>query len=387
MAALIEFLNERFPHCDQPLSTDAKPDREFHLPPSLIHAYAVVHRGTPVVPGIAQAQAVRIGKNSIVVPPQSGAIDRKAELQRLEAALEKLVQDCDRQLARAHHGIELELLKVHRSIARDVEFRHQLSEEIIQHGRSAAEAIASAEAHFSKMLAATGSELLCDRALDIQDVCDELLHEIYGDKAAKASTELVADAIVVAESLTPGQFLALNRNHLKGLVLAHVSATSHTVILARSFNIPTLAGVEKLADIKFNGHEVVVDAHVGVLVTRLTEAARRYYTLEHQRIAGRRAQLHKLSAKLAATSDGHRVEVAANIATADEAAAAFEAGAEGIGLFRTEMLFLDRTSPPDEARQLAAVSRGVVGSPRLTGGHPYLRCGRRQEAGLLEAAC
>jgi fructose-specific PTS system IIA-like component len=354
MAALTEFLSEKFPHCDQPLSTDARPDGELRLPACLVHAGAVVQRGTPVVPGIAQAQAVRIGKNSTVALPRNGAIDRGAELKRLETALEKVVENCDLQLARAHTAIEAELLKVHRSIARDVEFREQLSGDISQHGRSAAEAIAHAEAHFSKMLAATGSELLCDRALDIQDVCDQLLHEIYGDKVASTHTELGADAIVVAESLTPGQFLALNRKHLKGLVLAHASATSHTVILARSFNIPTLAGVENLADIKFTGHEVVVDADVGILVTRLTDAARRYYALEHQRIANRRAHLRKLSSKPATTSDGHRLEVAANIATAGEAAAAFEAGAEGIGLFRTEMLFLDRKSPPDESEQLAA---------------------------------
>lgn len=355
MAALTDFLQEKFPLCDQPLSTGSKPDGELRLPPCLSRAGAVMHRGTPVVPGIAKARAVHIGKNGVPVPlPRDGAADPHAEWRRLETALETLAQNYDARLAIANGGIEGELLKVHRSIARDVEFRRQLSDEIVRRRWTAAEAITSAEKHFSDILAASGSELLCDRALDIQDVCGELLREIYGDNARKSDTELTADSIVVAESLTPGQFLALNRSFLKGLVLAHASATSHTVILARSFNIPTLAGVENLAEIKFNGNEVVVDAHVGALVTRLTEAARRYYALEQQRIENRRARLRTLSMQPAATRDGHRLEVAANIATAGEAVAAFAAGAEGVGLFRTEMLFLDRKSPPDEAEQFAA---------------------------------
>jgi multiphosphoryl transfer protein len=112
--------------------------------------------------------------------------------------------------------------------------------------------------------------------------------------------------------------------------------------------------VKNLADLNFNGQEVIVDADVGALVTRLTDATRRYYTLEQQRINGRGGRLRKLAALPAATREGRRLEIAANIATAGEAAAAFESGAEAIGLFRTEMLFLDRTAPPDEAEQLAA---------------------------------
>ena len=361
MAALTVFLHEKFPHCDQPLASEAKLNGTLHLPPSLLHAGAVVHRGTPVVPGIGHASIVHIGKNRIPATPlRNGLVDSKNEWLRLEAALEKLVENCDVRLSSELSGIERDLLKVHRSIARDVEFRRQLSTEILAHGRLAAEAIASAEKHFSEILAASGSELLCDRVLDIQDVCGQLLHEVYGDKAVKANAGLVADSIVAAESLTPGQFLALDRKFLKGLVLAHASATSHTVILARSFNIPTLAGVENLADINFDGQEAVVDADLGALVTGLTDAARRYYTLEKNRIEARRARLQTLSLHPATTRDGHRLEVAANIATASEAAAAFSAGAEGIGLFRTEMLFLDRESPPGEEEQLAAYREVLV---------------------------
>lgn len=356
MAALTTFLHEKFPLCDQPLTTSVKRDGQLRLPPCLSQAGATVHRGLPVAPGIAQGRVVHVGKYALLSTPlKNGASDPEAAWKRLETAMEELVEHCNRQLAAVHFGgVEGELIKVHRSIARDVEFRQRLRDEVVKRHHSAASAIARVEKHFSGMLAASGSELLCDRALDIQDVCMELLRRIYGEAVAETKIKLTGDSIVVAESLTPGQFLALDRDFLKGLVLAHASGTSHTVILARSFNVPTLAGVEGLANLDSSGQEAVVDADVGVLVTQLTDKARRFYSLERQRIAGRQARLRRLSALPAATRDGHRIEVAANIATAREAAAAFEAGAEGIGLFRTEMLFLDRETAPDEAEQLAA---------------------------------
>lgn len=361
MAALTVFLKEKFPLCDQPLSTGVKAGGQPQLPRCLSEAGAVVHHGTTLAPGIGQGRLVHVGKYALPsTTPRNGACTPETEWRHLEAALEKLVEQCNQRLASAAHGVESEMIKVHRSIARDVEFRQRMHEEVVKRRHTAAEAIARVEKHFSEILSASGSELLFDRAMDIQDVCVGLLRQMYGNAVAETKTELAADSIVVAESLTPGQFLALNRNYLKGLVLAHASATSHTVILARSFNVPTLGGVEGLANFNSNGQEAVVDADVGVLVTRLTDKARRYYALERQRIADRQARLRQLSALPAATRDGQRIEVAANIATAGEAAAAFKAGAEGIGLFRTEMLFLDRESAPGEPEQFAAYHEVVA---------------------------
>ena len=360
MAALTVFLKDKFPLCDQPLSTALKRDGDKALPHCLSSAGSVVHRGLPVAPGIGMGRIVHVGKYTLPCPlPRNGTHSSETEWRRLGRALDNLVDRCNERLASATSAVERELLGVHRSIARDVEFRQRLEEEVIGRRRSAAEAIASVENHFSQALAATGSELLCDRALDIQDVCTDLLRELYGEAVGETKTRLTGDSIVVADSLTPGQFLALDREFLKGLVLAHASATSHTVILARSFNIPALAGLEGMANLNSTGQEAIVDADSGVLLTRLTDTARRYYSLERQRILGRQARLKRLAAKPGATRDGHRVEVVANIATAGEASVALDAGAEGVGLFRTEMLFLDRESAPGENDQFT-VYRDLV---------------------------
>src|SRR6185312_4653516 len=239
----------------------------------------------------------------------------------------------------------------HRSLARDEELRTCLFDAIAARQRTAAGAIADAEARFTKILAASENPLLRERVLDVRDVCAQLLQRVYGNASATRSITLVEDSIVVADSLTPCQFLFLDCRFLKGLVLAEAGTTSHTVILARSFGVPTLVGVENTSQGLAEKTEAVLDADIGVLVTELTHTARRYYAMERQRLDGRQNALRSFGVKPAATRDGHALEIAANIATVEEANRAFAAGAEGIGLFRTEMLFLDRVRAPDEAEQ------------------------------------
>ena len=376
---LNSFLREKFPHCDVPLIV-AKAATKTALSPCLREAGATLYPGQQVVPGIGRGILVQFGKFAIPASlPRDGVSDIRQEWLRIEAALAKLHAAYDQRLDAAK-GIEAALLKVHRSIARDLEFRGSLQAAVTARGRTAAGAIEDAQAHFTKLLMTSTNPLLQERALDIQDVCLQLLREIYGEASRVVEIKLTADTIVVAESLTPGQFLALDRTFLKGLVLASAGGTSHTVILARSFNIPTLAGVANFSAIPFDGQEVVVDADAGALVTKLTPAAWRYYVLEERRLTGRRARLQQLADHDATTADGVRVEIAANIATAGEAAFAFEAGAEGVGLFRTEMLFLDRAVPPDETEQLesyravlaAANGRPVVIRTLDVGGDKHL---------------
>ena len=351
MVELSAFLRDKFPHCDTPLAS-LTTSAAAPLSPCLREAGATLYRCQPVVPGIGRGVAMPFEKFSVPASlPRDGVADPEREWRRLEAALNKLGADCDRRLAGVK-GVEAALVEVHRSIARDVAFRDSLSAAVAERRRTAAGAIEETEEQFSKMLAASGNPLLRERALDIQDICLQLLREIYGAAARPPEVKLSADAVVVAESLTPGQFLGLDRKFLKGLVLAGSGVTSHTVILARSFNIPTLTGLGNVPTSQFDGQEVVVDAEAGVLVTQLTAAANRYYALEERRIFDRRSRLMELSGREAVTADGQRMEIAANISIAAEAAGVFEAGAEGIGLFRTEMLFLDRATPPDEAEQL-----------------------------------
>jgi fructose-specific PTS system IIA-like component len=352
MAALGSFIRNALPRQETILPAIAAVNGDFHLPRCLELSGAVFRRGTAVVSGIAAGKIVRA--NGFSLPnglPTDGVADVIAEQRRMTEGLEELIAWYGRRADAAGKGIERDLLVAHRSLARDEEFRACLLEAISARGRTAAGAIADAEAHFTRVFAASGNALLRERVLDIRDICSQLLQRIYGNASALRGTTLAEDSIVVADSLTPCQFLFLDWRYLKGLVLAEAGTTSHTVILARSFGIPALVGVENISDGLADKIEAVLDADIGVLVTQLTPAARRYYAMERERLDGRESVLRNFGAKPAVTRDGHTIEIAANIATVEEAGRAFAAGAEGIGLFRTEMLFLDRASAPDESEQ------------------------------------
>jgi multiphosphoryl transfer protein len=359
-AALEAFVEEGLPHCDDAMTPNIRSNGGPHLPLMAQDATVAVHHGTCVVGGVALGRIVQIG--GFKVPPAllvSDAADANAERRKLEEGLQKLIEFYDRRAAVAKRKIEIELYKAHRAMARDMEFQKQLRAGVLERKRTAAGAIAEAENYFSKLLAAAGSALLRERAVDIQDVCAELLRQVYGSASGSGEVRLKADAIVVAETLAPGQFLALDRNYLKGLALAHAGTTSHTVILARSFGIPTLTGVHEIADGRLENEEAVLDADGGALLTNLTEKSRRYYAMEQRRLEERQGRIQKFAAHVATTRDGHQIEIGANIASAEEAPAAFAAGAEGVGLFRTEMLFLDRESAPDEAEQFEIYRRAL----------------------------
>jgi len=351
LAALSLFIRTSFPHCDDAVAESQTTNGKPHLPRSLCGSGATIRPGTVVVPGIAQGRLV--WATGFRIPEglaTQGVSDLPAEHAKMEQALQRLLAWYSKQLAGIPRGIEQGLLAAQRAIVRDEQLRQLLFESLARQ-RTAAGAIADAAQHFSAMLESSDNPLLHERVLDIQDVCSHLLQEIYGSANGLPRTVLTHDAVVVAEVLTPGQFLALDRRFLKGLVLAEAGTTSHTMILARSFGIPTLVGVEGLTGATFGDQEAVLDADAGALVMNLTDHTRQYYESEERRRVGRDRVLQQFSARPAATADGHRLELGANIATVAEAPGAFVAGAEGIGLFRTEMLFVDRDAPPDETEQ------------------------------------
>ncbi len=363
------FVERTLPRVDDVVAAPSTPAGEVTLPPVLRQAGATVTPGVAVVTGIGVGRAVAIGGLSLPDSiPRTGVADADAEIEGVERALGRLLGRYDERLDGRSEGVEADVLRAHRSVARDPEFSRTIAQAIRDRRFTAAGAVAEAEAEFSAMLAATGSALLLERALDIRDVCRALLDEVYGSAVARDEVALTADSVCVADTMTPGQLLALDRRFVKGLVLAHGGTTSHTVILARSSGIPTVVGVAGLDAAAIAGQDVVVDGDLGVVVTGLTDAARRYYDMERRRLDQRRARVRRFSARPAMTEDGRPIEIGANIGSAADVAEAVAGGADGIGLFRTEMLFLARKNPPSEDEQFAQYSRAVTAA----GGRPVI---------------
>ena len=170
----------------------------------------------------------------------------------------------------------------------------------------------------------------------------------------------------MAAGLTPSELLALDRRRLRGLVLGEVGLTSHTAILARAFAIPTVALPAPALKEIIEGEELIVDGQRGLVCRESQPALKRYYRLETRKLRLQAARLADLRKKPARTRDGLRVEIAANIGSSEELPGAWRNGAEAIGLFRTETLFLDRDAPPNEDEQFAAYRQAALSAKGRT---------------------
>ena len=343
---LSRWISEEFPLCDAPLAQAATVEQA-PLPESLTHLNPTLFRAQPVCSGSAGGVLTRLASldlNRLGELPASRSVEE--EQQALDSGLARLTKMLELHLLDSDTTASA-ILEAHRSLATDTSLRQHLLAGV-NDGLSCAEAIVRSANHFCDEFARSSSSYLQERALDVRDVGYQLLQQIYGEQRFPAPGKLTQPTICMAEELTPSQFLELDKTLLKGLLLQSGGTTSHTVILARSFNIPTLVGVDIDALNAWQGQHIYLDGNAGAIVVAPDAAVTRYYQQEAWLQEQLRQQQSVWLNQEARTADGLRIEVAANIAHSVEAQAAFGNGAEGVGLFRTEMLYMDRACAPGE---------------------------------------
>ncbi len=343
---LSKWLREEFPHCDAPLAVAENSELE-PLPASLTNLNPRLFRARSVCAGSAGGILMRLSSldlNALGALP--AAQDAESEQSALDKGLTLLIKNIEFRLLDSD-GATRAILEAHRSLAGDTSLRQHLLDGVLR-GLSCAQAIVDSASHFCEEFGRSSSSYLQERALDVRDVCFQLLQHIYGEQRFPVPGKLTQPTVCMADELTPSQFLELDKTLLKGLLLKSGGTTSHTVILARSFNIPTLVGVEIEALNPWLKQTVFIDGNAGAVVVSPDEAVARYYQQEARVHDALREQQRIWLTQEARTADGIRMEVAANIAHSVEAQAAFGNGAEAVGLFRTEMLYMDRTSAPCE---------------------------------------
>ncbi len=357
---LSRFVAEKLPHCDDPLPDSPNVSPEFRLPPGLRDSDAVLWQAKSAVPGIGVGRIVRL--SDPIVPADAGPLaapDEPREIERLNNALLALDRTYAERLNKTTGDIAQGLLQAHRAMARDPALKAWFLAAIRDRKCTAIQAVLDGRDHFAAVFTASGSALLRERALDVKDVCFQLIRELDGSPPGPA-VNLTQDTIVVAEGLTPSDLLALDRRFLKGLALAKTGSTSHTVILARSFGIPCVIEIADFPTAQWEGQDAIVDGELGLLAVGLTTAAKRYYEMERWRLEARQTRTRRLASLPGQTADSVRLEIASNISSPNEAALAIAAGAEGIGLFRTEMLCMDRSEAQGEEEQCQAYSRALT---------------------------
>ncbi|MCF1488564.1 phosphoenolpyruvate--protein phosphotransferase [Pseudomonas sp. AA27] len=306
-----------------------------------------VLNGACAAPGLALGPLARL--DGISLPADSGDNDPAEQHQALNTALAEVRHAIDRDWRHLPRGQEdaAAILEAHLALLDDPALLGDARQHIAG-GVAASHAWSRAIETQCQVLRSLGNPLLAERANDLYDLQQRVLRALLGETR---QLRLPPAAIVVAHELTPSDLLLLARHDVAGLCMAAGGATSHVAILARARGLPCLVAVgEALLDLPA-GTPLVLDADQGRLET---QAAPQRLAEVHCHLQQRREirQRQQAAAQQGArTRDGQLIEVAANVASAEEAAQALAQGADGIGLLRSEFLFIDRPTAPDEAEQ------------------------------------
>lgn len=298
------------------------------------------HGGVCASPGLAIGHTLRLRLADI--PVAEDGIGVAHEAAALDAALAAV------RTALTGAGIAAELAEAHRAMLDDPMLLAR-AREAIAAGRSAGAAWRGTLSEAARALEHTGDARLAERVADLRDLERQVLAVLTG--AAPTLPEIAAGTILLADDLLPSQFLALDHAALAGICTAAGGPTAHVAILAAAAGIPMVVAVGPATINVADGTTAILDADAARLIAApdiaaLSEAGARIEAARSRRSAALR-EAHAP----ASTADGVRIEVFANLGSADDAAAAVRAGAEGCGLLRTEFLFLDRDTAPDENEQ------------------------------------
>ena len=328
---------------------------EHHTPvaatPRRANTEANVLQGVCAAPGLVCGPLFRLA--GIELPEDTDTHNVDEQLQRLDVALEQVRGEIRNtlELARQRKNVEEEeIFAAHLALLEDPTLLDAASATIEQ-GSAATHAWRDAIQAQCAVLLALGKPLFAERANDLRDLQQRVLRALLGEAW---HFELPAGAIVSAHELTPSDLLQLSAQQAAGICMAEGGATSHVAILARGKGLPCLVALgNEVLDVP-QGQRVVLDAANGRLELAPSEArhAEVHQIRETQKL--RRQQQQVQARQSANTTDGVTVEVAANVASSAEAQVAFDNGADGVGLLRTEFLFVDRRTAPDEQEQRQA---------------------------------
>jgi fructose-specific PTS system IIA-like component len=352
LASLRGFVEEELYKSDEPLIRAVIDDKRRALPRDLKETGIGCYFGRPVQPGIGQGQVVFVDRMAVPVRLDADiAGDPRQEQQRVQSALATVQANMRALLGLPGSAAQKAVIKAQLSMAADISLADKVAEKITE-GRSAGQAVLEAGEFFLAVFRQSDSTYIQERALDLQDVLQKLLREVDGSKFQEVPLELNRPAVAVAETLSPQQLLSLDRRWLKAVVLESASTTAHAVILARSLGIPMVVGVNDALRQLSPGQEVVVDGNRGFVIPCSVPIVAEFYAREAN-LLERRNSLARGVAGPVTTLDGRRMEVAVNVAGAEELEPAVRLGADGFGLFRTEMLFMGRQAAPEEDEQFA----------------------------------
>jgi phosphotransferase system enzyme I (PtsI) len=322
-------------------------------------------RGIAVGPGVAIAEAVILEAEDYRIPYRTvPASEVATELAHLERAVAESVQELKEQeeWLNTHLGRDAaNVFEWHIGVLNDERLRKSIERLIEEKQASAAYATSSVMRNYQRRFLQMSDPLLVERIRDVQDIEKRLLRHILGERREDLA-HLTQPAILVAHDLTPSQTARLPDTKIVGVALDAGAATSHTAILLRSWGNPGVIGLNDISTRVSGGDVVIVDGTNQLVIINPTDATREEYLARQAAHLRLEDELDELRDLPAVTRDGERIRLLANIEFPHEAAMGVQKGADGVGLYRTEFLFLRPEGAPSEDEQYEAYRLAIAGS-------------------------
>ena len=328
----------------------------------------------PTLQGIAASDGIAIAKVYTLTEPdlsftKISVEDTDKEISRLEEALVVSTKEIEliKETALKNLGEEeAQVFEAHLMVLSDPELVGQVKDAITSQKVNAEHALKEVSDMFISIFAGMeDNPYMQERAADIRDVSKRILANLLGVKIPSPAT-IKDEVVVVAGDLTPSDTAQLNRQYVKAFVTDIGGRTSHSAIMARSLEIPAIVGTKEITSLAKDGDLIIIDGLSGDVFLNPSEEVVAEYRAKAEAFAAQQAEWEKLKDADTFTKDGHQVELAANIGTPKDLEGVIHNGAEGVGLYRTEFLYMDSHDMPTEEDQFEAykaVLEGMNGKP------------------------
>ena len=316
-------------------------------------------RGIPVSPGVCRGKILLLGKSQDDKIQKHHLCEANLphEAQRLEQALiqtRRQILDVQRQVNRALGAEDATIFDAHLLVLEDPTLIEEVSRIIFQEKVSAEYAFQQVADKYAKTLSAIDDEYLRERAADMRDVTARILNNLLGRTDEFDPKRIEEPCIIISHDLTPSRTAQLDKKMVLGFATDIGSKTSHTAVMARSMRIPAVVGLQNASRELQNGEYALLDGFNGLIIINPTDQTlfeygqlvRKHVTLEEK--------LRDVYDKPAVTLDGQRIVLSANVEQPGDTESVLASGAEGVGLYRTEYLFINRETLPTEEEQFLA---------------------------------
>lgn len=320
-----------------------------------------MYKGTSASAGIGIGKAVIVKEQKLAITRQTVS-DTAAEIRRFKGALEKTIKDTERiaeDLAARVGEKEAEIMKGHMMLLSDPMLTGEIEGSIQNEGINSEIAVENVCSMYADMFASMGDELMQQRATDMRDLKTRLQKTLMGIQSVDISS-LPKGSVIVAEDLTPSMTAGINPDNVTGIVTELGGRTSHSAILARALEIPAVVAVTAFLSEAKDGDDIVLDGSTGEIYLNPEPAVKEEYQHKKNQFMAEKKELEQYIGKPSVTKDGVKVEIVANIGKPEDVDKVLRYDGEGIGLFRTEFLFMDRTAAPTEEEQYEAYKQVAI---------------------------